>query len=95
MALEKQIAIDKIEILEMGQLQIREVTRIVEDGKELSSSYRRWALEPGQDISDQPEKVQAVANLLWTTEVVNAFKAMLVAHDANQIFNGVNNDTSR
>jgi len=41
MSLEKQTAIDKIEVLENGSLQVREITRIMEDGKELSASYHR------------------------------------------------------
>ena len=40
MALEKQIAIDKIEVLENGVLQVRQITRIVEDGVQLSESYQ-------------------------------------------------------
>ena len=81
MALTKEVAIDKIEVLEMGQIQVREVTRIMEDGNQLSSSYHRWSIQPGQDISDQPENVQAIANVVWTPEVIAAFEAQLAAHN--------------
>ena len=46
MALTKETVVDKIEVLEMGQVQVRTVTRIKEDGKELSSSFHRHVLEP-------------------------------------------------
>jgi hypothetical protein len=84
MALEKQVAIDKIEILENGCIQVREITRIVEDGKELSSAYHRWALAPTDDISTQDAKVQAVANAVWTDEVKSAYRAMIEAQQSIQ-----------
>jgi hypothetical protein len=63
--LEKQIIIDKIEILETDHVQVRQVTRIIEDGTPLSESYTRWALTKGDDISEQDPKVQAVCNAVW------------------------------
>jgi len=75
MALEKQVAIDKIEVLENGTIQVRQITRIVEDGTELSASYHRWSLNPGDDLTGQDPKVVAIANATWTPEVVAAFKA--------------------
>jgi len=79
MSLEKQTAIDKIEVLENGSLQIREITRIMEDGKELSASYHRSSFNPLDDVSTQDAKVQAIANAVWTEEVKSAYKAMLEA----------------
>ena len=37
--LEKEIVTDKIEILEDGTIQTREVTRIIEDGEIISQSF--------------------------------------------------------
>jgi len=80
MALIKQTVIDKIEVLEFGQIQIREVVRIVEDGNELSASYNRSSLVPEQDLTGQDPKVVAIANAVWTPEVVVAYKAMVEAN---------------
>jgi len=80
MALTKEIAIDKIEVLELGHIQVRQITRIVEDGKELSASYHRWALDPGADLTGQDAKVVAIANAIWTAEVVAAYKAQQEAN---------------
>ena len=82
MALEKQITIDKIEVVENGVVQVRQIERILEDGKELSASFHRWALAPGQDLADQDARVQAIANATWTPEVIAAYKAQL---DANKL----------
>ena len=75
MALEKQIVIDKIEVMELGHIQVRQLTRIVEDGVQLSESYHRWALDPGADLTGQDARVVAVANAVWTPEVISAYQA--------------------
>lgn len=73
--LSKEVSIDKIEVLESGTVQIRQATRIIEDGAELSCSYHRWALAPGQNIADQEPRVQAICNTVWTPEVIAAYQA--------------------
>ena len=78
MSLTKEQAVDKIEVLENGSIQIRQVTRIMEDGKELSKSYHRWAFDPGSDVSDQPANVQAIAAAAWTPAVIAAYKSTLL-----------------
>lgn len=75
MALTKEQVIDKVEVVENGTLQVREVTRILEDGKQLSSSYHRWSFAPGSDVSEMPANVQAIAAAAWTPEVVAAYVA--------------------
>lgn len=82
MALTKEVAIDKIEVLEKGHIQVREITRIIEDGKELSSSYHRWSFAPGDDISQQPAKVQAIAAATWTPEVISAYNDLIAQQQA-------------
>jgi hypothetical protein len=82
MSLEKQIAIDKIEVLENGCIQVREVTRIMENGSELSASYHRWVLTPGQDLTGQPANVVAICNVAWTSEVIAAYQAQLAQQGA-------------
>jgi hypothetical protein len=77
MSLIKEVVIDKIEVVENGIIQIRQATKILEDGNQLSQSYHRWTLVPGQDISDQEDKVQAVCNAVWTEEVIAAYQESL------------------
>jgi hypothetical protein len=71
----KEVIIDKIEVIENGGVLIREATRIVEDGEEISRSYHRSSLAPGADISNQDPRVQAICNAVWTPEVIAAFEA--------------------
>ena len=79
MALIETKIIDKIEVVENGTLQVREATKIMKDGAEIAKTYHRTSLTPGQDITDQPEKVQAIANAAWTTEVIAAYQAQQAA----------------
>jgi len=75
----KQIVIDQITVVENGIILYREATRIMEDGKELTKTYHRSSLTPGQDLTDQPEKVVAIAQAAWTPEVVAAYEAAQLA----------------
>ena len=84
MSLSKEVVIDKIEVVENGTLQVRQVTRIMEDGQQLSSSYHRWSFAPGSDVSDQPANVQAIAAAAWTEEVVAAYEAAQAAAAAER-----------
>lgn len=80
MSLTKEVTVDKIEIVENGVIQVRQVTRILEDGIQLSQSYHRWTLFPGQDISSQPDNVKSIAEAAWTPAVVAAYQAKLEAN---------------
>jgi uncharacterized protein with FMN-binding domain len=83
MSLTKEETIDKIEVVEDGTLQVRQITRIMEDGKQISSSYHRWTLVPGSDISEQPSNVQAIANATWTSEVISKYQE--IANKVNKL----------
>jgi hypothetical protein len=74
MSITKTTAIDQITVTENGIVLYREATRIMEDGKQLSQTYHRTSLTPGQDITDHPANVQAICNAAWTEEVIEAYE---------------------
>jgi hypothetical protein len=74
MSLSKSVVIDQITVTENGIVLFREATRIFEDGVELSKTYHRSSLTPGQDISGVPANVQAICNVAWTPEVIAAYQ---------------------
>lgn len=82
MALTETKVIDKIEVVENGSVQVREVTRIMKDGNEVAHTYHRWVLEPEADLTGQPANVVAICNAAWTPEVIAAYKAQ---QEANQL----------
>ena len=73
MALTKEVIVDKIEVMEMGQLQVRTATKVMEDGELLSTSYHREVLSPGSDLAGQSQRVTDVANATWTADVVSEY----------------------
>ena len=88
MALTKETVVDKIEVLEMGQVQVRTATRVLEDGVQLSSSFHRHVVDPSiktgetwgdTDISGEDARVQAIANATWTSTVKTDYQAMVDA----------------
>jgi hypothetical protein len=66
MALTKETVIDKIEVLESGVIQVRSAIRVLEDGAVLSSSYHRHVLQPGDNLTNEDPKVQAIAAAAWS-----------------------------
>jgi hypothetical protein len=76
MALEKQVVVDKIEVVEVGTVQVRTATRIVEDGKVISQAYHRHTIPPGQDYSNEDARVKAICQATHTAEVIAAYQAM-------------------
>lgn len=84
MSIEKQTSVDQITVTENGVILYRQATRIVEDGVELTKTYERTSLIPGQDLAGRPEQVVSVANAVWTEEVINKYKEAADAEIARQ-----------
>jgi len=91
MALTKETVVDKIEVLEKGQVQVRTATRVLEDGTQLSSSFHRHVVVPSTkasgswadtDISGEDARVQAIATATWTSAVKTAYQELM---DANEL----------
>lgn len=77
MALIEKEIIDKIEIVENNCIQIRTATIIEKDGVELTRTFHRHAITPLTDISEENPKVQAIANAIWTPEVVEEYRKLI------------------
>jgi len=75
MSLSKVVSVDRIEVNENNVLQVRTKTAIVEDGKEISSTFHRHVVVPGDNYSTEDAKVQAIAASIHTPEVIAAYEA--------------------
>ena len=73
MDLTEKTIIDKIEILENNFIQVRTANVIEKDGTEISRTFHRHVVNPSNDISGEDAKVQAVANAVWTEEIIAAY----------------------
>jgi len=65
MALTKEIVIDQITITENGTVLVREVTRIMEDGVEISKQYHRTSFVKGANVLEQSQQVQDICAVAW------------------------------
>ena len=77
MALTEKIEIDRIEVVNGWNIQVRQATIIERDGEFVSRTFHRWVLTPDADISNQEQKVQDICNAAWTPEVIAAYKAQV------------------
>ena len=73
--LEKVISVDLIEVIENGCIQVRTKTAIMEDGKQISGSFHRHVVAPGDDYSAEDARVKAICKATHTAAVVTAYKA--------------------
>ena len=77
--LEKIEIVDRIEVVENGCIQVRTKTAILEDGKQISGTFHRQVVAPGDDYSKQDARVQAICAATHTAAVVAAYKAAQAA----------------
>jgi hypothetical protein len=80
MSLNKEIKIDRVEVVENGTVQVREATIITENGNQVSRTYHRWTIVPGQDYSTQEQQVQDICKVSHTPEVIAAYEAQQEAN---------------
>lgn len=73
--LEKIVSVDLIEVIENGILQVRTKTAIMEDGRQISSTFHRHVVAPGDDYSAEDAKVKAICAAMHTPQVIAAYKA--------------------
>jgi hypothetical protein len=79
MSYEEIKTIDRVEVVDLGNLQVRESTVVMRDGVEIAKTFHRWAFAPGSDISAMPDHVQAIAAAAWTPEVITAYQEQIAA----------------
>ena len=76
MALTEENIIDKYEIVgEFKHVQCRHASVIKRDGVEISRSFTRHVIAPGDDVSGEPAEVQAICAAVHTAEVIAAYQA--------------------
>ena len=90
MALTETTENDKIEVVNKWNVGVRRATIIKKDGVELTRTFHRKVLHPGEldasdnlvdtDISGEDSDVQAICNAAWTTQVKADYKAFLIAN---------------
>jgi archaellum component FlaF (FlaF/FlaG flagellin family) len=72
--LEKVTVVDRVEVVENGSVQVRTKTTIMEDGKQISGTFHRHVVAPGDDYSTEDARVKALCAAMHTADVVAAYK---------------------
>jgi hypothetical protein len=75
MALIEKTKVDQIEILENNTIQVRTATIIEKDYIEISRNFHRRVIVPGSDLTGQDPKVVAIANTIWTEDVILEYQS--------------------
>jgi len=74
--LTKKITYDQ-QIDENGIIHVRQITRVFEDGKELSKSYHRTTITPKDDVTDKDDRTKKIANAIYTPEFIAEYEQKL------------------
>jgi hypothetical protein len=78
MSLVKETIEDKIEVVgKYKSVQVRTATVIKEDGVELTRSFSRKVISPGEDTTGESTEVQAICAAVHTSEMIAAYAAYL------------------
>jgi hypothetical protein len=80
----KTTTVDQITVAENGIVLYREATCVMEDNNELSKTYHRNSLTPGQDLTGIPNNVVAICHIAWTDKVIAAYQAALAAQQQSE-----------
>ena len=78
----KQIGFDH-SIAEDGHIQVRRITRIMEDGVEIGKQYHRHVVSPGDDYTNEDERTKKIAQVVHTAEVIKDYKNKIKEQDMN------------
>jgi hypothetical protein len=75
MSLSKVQIVDSIDVAQNNFVQVRTKTSIVENGVEISASFHRHVVAPGECTDKEDAKVQSICAAVHTADVIAAYKA--------------------
>jgi hypothetical protein len=73
MALIEKSIVDKVEFLENNSIQVRTANVIEKDAVEITRTFHRHVVHPGDDVSGEDSKVQSIASAVWTEEIIEQY----------------------
>ena len=65
--------IDLIEVMQNDVIRVRVKTSVLSDNLQIAESFEHRVIAPGNDYSNENTKVQAIAALIHTADVVAAY----------------------
>jgi hypothetical protein len=78
--LTERTVVSLVEVTPNGTIQVRLANQILDGETVKAQTFQRYCLDPGSDLTGQPDQVVAIANAVWTPEVVAAYEAQVAAN---------------
>jgi hypothetical protein len=78
--LTERTVISLFEVTPNGTIQVRLANQILDGETVKAQIFHRYCLAPGSDLTGQPDQVVAIANAVWTPEVISAYEAQVAAN---------------
>jgi|19_taG_2_1085344.scaffolds.fasta_scaffold00760_13 hypothetical protein len=76
MPLTEEVVADQVTVLDDGQIQVREITRVYKDGELLAvSKPHRYVLKPGDTPKAQHQQLKKISDVIHTPANIAAFRA--------------------
>lgn len=73
--------IDQITVTEHNVVLVRTAERAVANGQVIAENYARKSFTPGQNVTDEDARVQAVCAAVWTPAAVSAYQQLVSNKD--------------
>ena len=74
MALVKVVEVDQIEVKGEYSIQVRQATKVLDDGKQIGSdAYHRHVVHPNHDWSNEDAKVKKICDALFDDDCKEAY----------------------
>ena len=74
MALEKIVAVDKVELVGSYSIQVRTATKVMDGGSQIgSTSYHRHVVHPSSNWTNEDAKVKKIADALFDADCKEAY----------------------
>jgi len=85
MALEKVVEIDQIEVKGEYSIQVRQATKVLDDGKQIGGvSYHRHVVHPNSNWSGEDAKVKKIADSLFDADCIEAYFVSQNGHPSGE-----------
>lgn len=81
MAYNSRSVVDQINVLQHEAIGYRTKTTVEQDGVEVASTFHRGVVAPGESTDGLDPRVVAIASVLWTPEVVQAYRRLISGDD--------------
>jgi hypothetical protein len=84
-ALEKVIEVDKIEVVGEYSIQVRQATKVLDDGVQIGGvSYHRYVVHPNSNWSGEDAKVKKIADSLFDADCIEAYFVSQNGHPSGE-----------